>query len=290
MRKVMITLLAIPFAIACNQEVKEQNAELTSQNEELRMENAQKDSLISSFVSDFASIQENLTSIREREQSIEAAKEGKGFENSQSAREQVMQDVEAINELLSQNKQTIDNLNDKVKRYSIEVGKFKRLVANLNADIEAKDQQVVALKEDLASMNFEMSRLNARLSYADSTTRVQSQVIEEQKENLNTAYYAVGTYQDLKENDVVVKKGGVIGIGSTKALATDFNKSYFTKIDITKLTTIPLDLDDDDVKLISNHPSESYKFVMVEDRVTALEILDPKTFWKTSKYLVVLVD
>ncbi len=290
MRKALLTLLAVPLAIACNQEVKEENAKLSSENAELRMENAQKDSLINDFVSSFASIQENLATIREREESIQAAKEGKGFENSSSAREQVLQDVEAINELLSQNKETIKGLNDKVKRYSIEVGKFKRMVANLNAEIEAKDQQVIILKEDLASMNFEMSRLNARLVYADSTNRAKSEVIEKQTEDLNTAYYAVGTYGDLKENDVLVKKGGVIGIGSTKTLATDFNKAYFTKIDITKITTIPLDLEDDKARLVSNHPTDAYTFTKVDEKITALEILNPQAFWKTSKYLVVLVD
>lgn len=290
MRKVILGILAIPLAIACNQSVKKENAELKSENEELSMENAQKDSLINDFVASFSSIQENLATIRQREESIQAAKDGQGFETSTSARERVMQDVEAINELLSENKATITNLNDKVKRYSIEVGKFKRMVANLNADIEAKDQQVIVLKEDLASMNFEMSRLNSRMTYVDSTNKAQQNTIEEQTENLNTAYYAVGTYGDLKENDVIVKKGGVIGLGSTKTLAADFNKDYFTKIDIMKMTTIPLNLDDDDAKLISNHPTGSYGFVKKDDKISALEIIDPKTFWKTSKYLVVLVD
>jgi uncharacterized protein YukE len=290
MRKVILGILAIPLAIACNQEVKKENEALKSENAELSLENAQKDSLINDFVLSFSTIQENLAAIRQREASIEAAREGRGFENSNSAREQVITDIETINALLDENKETINNLNDKVKRYSIEVGKFKRMVANLNADIEAKDKQVLVLKEDLASMNFEMSRLNARLTYADSTNRLQKQVIEEQMDDLNTAYYAVGTYQDLKENDVLTKKGGVIGIGSTKTLATDFNKDYFTQVDITKTTVIPLNLEDDEARLISNHPSESYELTMDGEKTTALTIKDPKQFWKTSKYLVILVE
>tara|TARA_Y100000588_G_C14017794_1_gene822849 strand:- start:158 stop:988 length:831 start_codon:yes stop_codon:yes gene_type:complete len=275
--------------MSCNQGVKKENAQLKSENEELAIENRQKDSLINAFVEDFSTIQENLATIREKEESIQSARE-QGLEKSPNLREEVIRDVEAINELLSENRKTIANLNDKVKRYSYEVGKFKKLVANLNSEIEAKDNQVVELKENLATMNFQMERLNAKLDTATVQNRQQRERIEQQTEALNTAYYAVGTYDDLNENKVVVKEGGVIGLGATKALAQDFNKDYFTKIDIRNTTVIPLNVDDDDVKLISTHPSDSYKWNKVDDKVGSLEITNPEKFWKSSKYLVVLVD
>ena len=205
-------------------------------------------------------------------------------------RESVLRDVEAINELLSENKKTINDLNDKLKKYSYEVGKFKKMVANLNKEIETKDAQVMEMKENLASMNFEMAKLNSKLDTVTAKNKMQENLIEEQKENLNTAYYAVGSFKELQENNVVDRKGGLIGIGSTKTLAEDFNRDYFTKIDITKTKIIPLDADDDDVKIISSHPTDSYKWNKTEDRVTSLEITNPEKFWKTSKYLVVLVD
>ncbi|HAD97410.1 MAG TPA: hypothetical protein DCG19_08380 [Cryomorphaceae bacterium] len=289
MKRVIFASLLFPFMMSCNQGVKKENAQLKSENEELAIENRQKDSLINAFVEDFSTIQENLATIREKEESIQSARE-QGLEKSPNLREEVIRDVEAINELLSENRKTIANLNDKVKRYSYEVGKFKKLVANLNSEIEAKDNQVVELKENLATMNFQMERLNAKLDTATVQNRQQRERIEQQTEALNTAYYAVGTYDDLNENKVVVKEGGVIGLGATKALAQDFNKDYFTKIDIRNTTVIPLNVDDDDVKLISTHPSDSYKWNKVDDKVGSLEITNPEKFWKSSKYLVVLVD
>ena len=121
------------------------------------------------------------------------------------------------------------------------------MVANLNKEIETKDNQVLELKENLASMNFEMSKLNSKLDTMAMKSQKQQELIEEQTEDLNAAYYAVGTYKDLQENNVVDRKGGVIGIGSTKTIANDFNRDYFTKIDIRKTTTIPLEADDKDV-------------------------------------------
>lgn len=289
MRKLIFASLLIPFAVGCNQDIKEENARLKSENDQLTMDNQQKDSLINSFVADFSRIQENLATIREKEESIQQAKEG-GLEKSENMRESVLRDVEAINELLSENKKTINDLNDKLKKYSYEVGKFKKMVANLNKEIETKDAQVMEMKENLASMNFEMAKLNSKLDTVTAKNKMQENLIEEQKENLNTAYYAVGSFKELQENNVVDRKGGLIGIGSTKTLAEDFNRDYFTKIDITKTKIIPLDADDDDVKIISSHPTDSYKWNKTEDRVTSLEITNPEKFWKTSKYLVVLVD
>lgn len=289
MRKFVLASLAFPLLVACNQGVKEENARLKSENEQLTQEVQQQDSLINDFVSDFTRIQDNLATIREKEERIQAAKDG-DLETSQNIREAVLQDVEAINELLSDNRKTISDLNDKLKKYSYEVGKFKTMVANLNKEIETKDAQVMDLKENLASMNFEMAKLNSKLDTVTARSRMQQEVIEEQAENINTAYYAVGSLKDLEENEVIDRKGGLIGIGRTKTIAEDFNRDYFTKIDITQTKMIPLEADDDDVKLISNHPSDSYKWNKNEDQVTGLEITNPDKFWKTSKYLVVVVD
>ncbi len=43
-------------------------------------------------------------------------------------------------------------------------------------------------------------------------------------------------------------------------------------------------------KLLSNHPSSSYKFVGDKKLVQSLQILDYKAFWANSKYLVIVVD
>ena len=79
-------------------------------------------------------------------------------------------------------------------------------------------------------------------------------------------------------------------MGKTKTLAKDFNRDYFTRIDITQTQIIPIETEEDEVKLISNHPSESYKINKENEQVKSLEITDPKKFWNPSKYLVVLVD
>jgi len=289
MKKILAAVLTLPLMIACNGELKKENARLTEENQQLTQEKQELDSLMNDYFESFSAIQNNLDSIRQREEAIQVAAE-EGVEKSGDTKDRIIKDIEAINSLLSENKKTIADLNDKISRYSYEVGKFKKMVANLNSQIEEKDQQVLVLKERLASMNFEMEKLNANLSSVKEDNRVKQQRIEEQTEELNTAYYAIGSFDDLEENKVVDKKGGIIGIGRTKTLADDFNKDYFTRIDLTKTTSIPLEGDEDDIRVISSHPSGSYKWTMDGEKVTAIEITNPNDFWKSTKYLVIAID
>ena len=48
----------------------------------------------------------------------------------------------------------------------------------------------------------------------------------------------ISSVKELKENNVITKEGGIIGLGKTTKLSSDFNKEYFTKINIEKTTSI----------------------------------------------------
>lgn len=289
MRKVFLFGLLFPLLVACNQEMEQENQRLATENEELMRENQEKDSLINEFVTSFTRIQENLATIREKEERIQAAKEG-DLETSLDQREEIIRDIEVINELLSENRQSIADLQDKLKRYQYENAKFKKMVSDLSRQVEVKDSQVVALKENLASLNFEMEALNNKYVISEEQRIRQQEMLKAKEEELNTAYYAVGNKKELTENNVMDKKGGFIGIGQTKTVADDFNRDYFTRIDISKTTNIPMNLDNDKAKIISNHPSDSWKWVVEEGKINSLEITDRQKFWSSTRYLVVLID
>ncbi len=290
MKKLFFALLALPLLVACNQDIKDENARLKLENERLSSNVSSQDSVINSFIDDFARIQENLAAIREREESIQAASEG-DMEKSDNVRESVINDVEVINQLLSENRLLINDLNGKLAKSKGDNSRLRKMTANLQKEIETKDSQILELKENLASMNFEMNQLNSKLDTANALTKKQQQEIQEKTANLNTAYYAVGTASELEENNVIDRKGGVIGIGRTKTMADDFDLAYFTQIDITKTTNIPLDVAEKKMKIVSSHPSDSFTLNKSEEgRITGLEITNPTKFWKTSKHLVIIAD
>jgi len=142
----------------------------------------------------------------------------------------------------------------------------------------------------LASANFKMEQLNARVGNLTEQKLAQQKLIEDQKEALNTVYYAVGTAKELSANKVIDKEGGFIGIGRTKTLADDFNRDYFTQANRKEIKEIPLNLSNDKAKLVTSHPSESYEWVLEDKAIVSLRILDSEEFWKGSRYLVVLID
>jgi hypothetical protein len=86
---------------------------------------------------------------------------------------------------------------------------------------------------------------------------------------------------------VIEKEGGVLGMGKTLALKKDFNRGYFQKIDIREFKQITLNAKK--AVLLANHPAGSYHLTGTKI-IEALVIDKPIEFWKTSKYLVVVVE
>jgi hypothetical protein len=95
---------------------------------------------------------------------------------------------------------------------------------------------------------------------------------------LNTAWFVYGTKSELKEQHII--KDG-------KVLQSNFNREYFTKIDIRVDKEIRLY--SRSAKLLTSHPASSYTLDQDAQKQYVLRIQNPQLFWSTSKYLVVLV-
>jgi hypothetical protein len=179
-------------------------------------------------------------------------------------------------------KSKIDHLSKDLKSSVLKIANLEKLIARMTKSLEEKDVEIGELKDKLVNLNISLDSLS--IAYDIQEIEMEGQVA-----SLNTAYYCYGTFKELKEKGVITKEGGFIGIGRTEKLTEDFNKSYFTKIDITETTSI--DLYSDKAKLVTNHPSGSYALEgQEEDKVDKLVITEPGEFWGASKYLVIVVD
>jgi chromosome segregation ATPase len=259
---------------------------LKRENQELKKLARERDSTINSMIAAFNQVQENLALIREKQDVISINKLGNI--ESEEAREQINQDIRTINDLMEQNKQTISRLDKKLKNSNIKLAEFDKLLVRANRQIEEKNQEIDDLKGELVNLNFAVDMLNATVDTLYQETQEQAVVIDQQQQQLNTAYYVFGSEKELKENGVITKEGGFIGIGRIEKLMQDFNKDYFTKIDITKVNSIPLYMDE--ARVLTVHPSETYNLKKSDDKIESLEITNPQEFWKTSRYLVIIVD
>ena len=86
------------------------------------------------------------------------------------------------------------------------------------------------------------------------------------------------TKKELKEQRI---------IDGDRVLESNFNKSYFTKIDIRVEKEIKLY--SKYAKILTMHPSDSYTLEKDANKQYVLRITNPQIFWSTSKYLVILV-
>ena len=289
MKRVVRFILLTLIITSCNKDLKDENASLKLEVEELKSQDLDKNKTIDDFAETFSSVQENLAAIREREESIQNAREG-GLENAQVARAQVLEDIEAINSIIEQNKELISDLQQRLNNSRGDGKKYLKMIANLNRQIEAKDEQILVLKGDLANLNFKMDQLNSKVGILTETSLAQRRLIEQQTDAINTAYYTIGTYKELKAAGIVNKEGGFIGIGRTETITSDFSTEYFTQLDLRTTNRIAIEGGSKKIEILSNHLSTSYVYEKNGELTEAISITNSGEFWKNSKYLVVLLD
>ena len=141
----------------------------------------------------------------------------------------------------------------------------------LRAELDAKDIHIAELDEKISGLNSNVSTLT-------NESAQKSQQISQQDKQLHTAWFVFGTKSELKEQNIL-KDGQV--------LQSNFNKEYFTKIDIRVDKEIKLY--SRSAKMLTAHPASSYTLQRDANKQYVLRIINPDQFWSTSKYLVILV-
>jgi myosin heavy subunit len=290
MKKYLIVLLVIPFLISCN---KQKIKQLELKSDSLSQQANLKDESINEFIKAFNDIQDNLDSIKRKEMIITEQTELK-TELQKKAKDQINEDVNTIYQLLLDTRSKLDDVRKKLGKSNFKVEELEKMVNHLTKQLEEKDLEIAELKSELEKMNIEITALTKDVGSLkqlnqekEGVIKEQEGVIDEKTTELNTAFYAVGTKKDLKDNNIITAEGGFIGIGKNKKLKQDFNEDFFKKIDIRQTTQIPIP--GKKPKIVTNHPTESYK-INGEGESAVLEITNVNAFWKSSKYLVVIID
>ena len=294
MKRLFLIVFVAAGLFSCNQQ---KVSTLESENGQLSQELAEKDSLMISYIESFNEIESNLAEIREREMNI-ALQGSESGRTSAEIQDQIKEDIKAINQLISQNKETIKELNEKLQGSNSKNARLNRtlmdLKEKLNQQIVEKDEQIAQLKEELENMNFTVEELNADLdtlknlnSQLAESNQEKENIIEEKINQINKAYLALGTKKELEDKEIISKEGGFLGIGKTEVLNDELEKAKFKEIDIRTTLIIPVSAKK--LEFVTSHPVDSYRLVG-DKEIEKIEILDPNSFWNNSRYLVVRVD
>lgn len=283
MKRIVISLLALTVLMACNNKKEEKN--LASQNtiDSLTDVVNQKNNELNDIMSTFNDIQEGFREINEAEGRVNIARNN----GETNAKADIMENISFIKRTMQLNKERIAKLREQLKESSFNTSKLQATIESLNKELESKTARIEELQAELDSKNAhiahqdkQISELNTNVNSLTADNAAKARAVGQQDKQLNTAWYVFGTKKELREQHILE--------GTNKVLkGNNFNKDYFTKIDIRVDKVIKLY--SKSAKLLTNHPAGSYSLDKDARGMYTLRITNPTTFWSVSKYLVVVV-
>jgi len=247
---------------------------LLQENEQLRND---QDELLSTL----NEIQEGFREINEAQGRLSIDRQREG----DNAKARIREDMKYIQETLAQNAELIEKLRNQLRDNGRMSEQLQRTIDNLTAEMDQKNTEINQLRNELQAKNIRIDELDAQvadlnenLTNMQQQNENQGQTISRQDQQLNSAWYCVGTKRALKDHSI---------LKSGRVLQGDFDASYFTQIDIRQLSE--LNLNSKSADILTSHPAGSYQLLKDDNGFYTLQITDQQQFWSTSKYLVVQV-
>ena len=284
MKRLLFVATAIMMLLVtgCKEERKTTAVVDNSVADSLQKIIVQKDNEINDMMSTLNQIQEGFRQITEAENRVNIVKDGERTDKAQQIRE----NIEFISNTMKHNRELIEKLRQQVRESSLKGDQLKGTIETMIKQLDEKDQQLQQLRAELDSKNIhineldeQITNLNKNVTTLTEETKQKTQTISNQDKQLNTDWFVCGTKKELKEQHILQK--------GDKVLQSNFNKSYFTKIDIRVDKEIKLY--SKSAKILTMHPSSSYTLQQDANKQYVLRITNPDIFWSTSKYLVILV-
>ena len=286
MKKLLLLSVCIAMFSSCGEMKK--NEALKAQNDSLNVALAERDAELEGIMEAFNEVQEGFRLINEAENRVDLQA---GKVEGVSAAQKIREDILFISEKLQSNRTRIAELEEQLKNSKYASSQLKKTIANFKEELEAKSQQIETLQTELASKNIRIAELDDAVAgltqnVADlvAENKVKDAMVATQDKALNAGWFVFGTSSELKDQKIISKKL----LQKTKVLENeDFNKDYFTQIDIR--TDKEIKLYSKEAKLLTAHPEGTYELAKDDKGQLTLNITNPNKFWSVSRYLVIEV-
>ncbi len=282
MKKLIYSAVAVALTLAScdNQQAKIDS--LSAKLDSLQAVSDLKDSSMGMLAETMADIQNNISAIKEKEGIISVSlAEGAG-------QDQIQNDLEAIRQALENNKKKVASLRAQLSKATKNNKELEAIISTLNTQIEQQNAEIAKLNNMLEEKDIEIGFLNnavIRLSTSVDSLATAKEDVDQKlataTDNIETGYYIVGTKSDLKEKGLLET-----GLFKGKKATGNVDESLFTKVNVTELTSLPLNVKK--AQVVSTHPEDSYTLDEDSEGFITLNIKDKVAFWKTSKYLIIV--
>jgi len=275
--------------ISCTtNDCKSIEAELANTKQEL----AERDAMLDDFGTAISAVDSNLEMMSSLERELAESLQS----SAKDKRERIQENVNRLKELMASNRDYLGQMQETLDAN-------RHISANLMSVVESMQEKVMMNNLRLARHNNDLETLGddfknmfeeyiqaeyARMVLEEGMNKMEGNIgnmenqMRELKNYLNTAYYAIGTRRELIESGVL-EKGGLL---KSKEINEDLDKMAFRAIDVRKIKSIALNASK--VKLVTEHPTESYELIADESGNYTIEITLPESFWSLSKYLIVI--
>lgn len=284
----LTALILAATALACgpNEEVERKLAQLEAVS-------AEKDSLL-------AQVTENsllLSQISVELANAQAPAAQEGGEVSQSDPDVILESIRDLSARLddsetrlAESRRRVETLSKDLEGRNTRIATFEKTVTDLQTAIDNQRQTIASLTGQLESLQRENVQL---VMHNEELTRT----VDDMTVRENTAWYIIGTKDELLEKGIVTEEGGsrvllIFGKrGKTLVPARDIDLSQLTQIDVTVAGDIPLPDPESEYSIVSlqdlsalgNLPDDDERFTG-----EALHIVDPARFWANNRVLVVV--
>ncbi len=168
------------------------------------------------------------------------------------------------------------------------VAEYEKTVADLQ---QSAEQQRAEFQKTIDQQATQIVTLNGEVDTLSHVSAALSDTVGRLTTEVNTAYYVVGTKDELLQKGIIVAEGPkrflVVGSRSL-APARELDPSNFTKIDRRASRTI--DLPDGEYQIVSRqNPAFAAAKTEKDGKIVGgLTISQPAQFWESSRFLIIV--
>ncbi|NTW64223.1 MAG: hypothetical protein HGA46_09145 [Chlorobiaceae bacterium] len=241
---------------------------------------------IDSMMAILTQVQQNLGRIQQKEAVVEKLSsdiEKQDQKDVQQIGKDIYSSIRFIDSTLSASKTLIEKLEAENKSSQYHVASVDRLVSEMKTTINDKDAEVGRLKGQVQKLSKEVSELQTTVDVLDD-------FIQEQSEQLYTAYYIAGSFNELVAKGILVRINPLEKFfGNEYRLAQDFDVRQFKKIDISETRDLFFNKPLQNLKIVTPHTKGSYELAGGKTS-SMLLIRNENEFWKKSRCLVLVIE
>jgi len=291
---IMVSLIAVAGIVVAYQQYDQKQTFMAKAAED-------KQAMELSVMESYDRIESNLARIAQYENMIQQDMVSAESTSDLMPEERIQHKIMMIEQLIKENNELIASLNKQIDEKDSRLASYSKTIKDLNARVteykevvdvlfaekQALQQSLEVTTQARNNLEVEVSNLDQEVAQKTTVIENQNQILLEKERNLHTAYYTIGTYKELRDQNIVEKEGGFLGINQEKSLANGLDNKKFLEIDTREVTDIPVQAKR--FEIITDQDPSSYTLVNENDIVSSIKITNPEKFWGKSKYLVVVV-